>query len=182
MGRIERALQLVIVDADVLIAAVLHLKALWNGAQMHKAQALIQVAGMDVVLHHGVELEQLEPGGLALHQRIGDQLLADVLILKGLCDDNVDFTAGLQAHIDAQGGLILDVESIPVGVQIVIHALEELQIVWRAPVVHLLAQAEILIPGQGGGIVRVIGDEPELGVDGSAIQRDRLLAGWGSSK
>lgn len=62
MGRIESALQLVIVDADVLIAAVLHQKALRNGAQMHKAQALIQVAGMDIVFHHGVELEQLEPG------------------------------------------------------------------------------------------------------------------------
>lgn len=54
---------------------------------------------------------------------------ADVLVLKGLCDDNVDFTAGLQAYVAAQGGLILNVESIPVGVQIVIYALEELQIV-----------------------------------------------------
>ena len=35
---------------------------------------------------------------------LADDPAANVLVLKGLCDDNVDFTAGLQAHIAAQGG------------------------------------------------------------------------------
>ena len=67
-----------VVWADILVAAVLHAEALWYGAKLHKAKALIKVTGMDIALHHSIELQNTEAVKLRLLKAVKHQLLADM--------------------------------------------------------------------------------------------------------
>ena len=45
---------------DVLVVPVLHAEALWDNTELSKAQSLIQVQGMEIGDHNGIELEDAE--------------------------------------------------------------------------------------------------------------------------
>lgn len=70
-------------EDDVLVVAVLHEEALGDSAQAGEAQALIEVQGVDVCGHDGVELEDAEAKPGTHDQRVIDELLADVLPASG---------------------------------------------------------------------------------------------------
>lgn len=67
-----------IIWADVLVAAVLHPEAAGDGAELDEAEALVEVPGMDIVLHYRIELHNSEAVGLRLGQAVGDQLLSQM--------------------------------------------------------------------------------------------------------
>ena len=58
--------------------SVLHPKAAGDGSKPHKAQPLIQMTGMEVTLHDGVELENTEAMLRGLFQAVKHQLLPDM--------------------------------------------------------------------------------------------------------
>ena len=66
--------------------AVLHEEALGDSAQAGEAQALVEVQGVDVCGHDGVELEDAEAEPGTHDQRVLDELLADVLPAPGRAD------------------------------------------------------------------------------------------------
>ena len=78
-GRADRVLQFVIVKADILVRAVLHPEAAGDGSEQSEAKPFIQMAGVDVVFHNGVELQKTEMKLCSLHETVGHQLFADVL-------------------------------------------------------------------------------------------------------
>ncbi len=67
-----------VIWADILEAAVLHAEALRYGAKLHKSEALVKVAGMDIALHHGIELQNTEAVELCLLKAVKHQLLTDM--------------------------------------------------------------------------------------------------------
>ena len=78
-GRADRALQFVIVKADILVRAVLHPEAAGDGSEQSEAKPFIQVTGVNIVLHNGVELQEPEMELRGLRKTVGHQLFADVL-------------------------------------------------------------------------------------------------------
>ena len=70
-------------EEDVLVVAVLHEEALGDSAQAGETQALVEVQGVDVCCHDGVELEDAEAEPGPHDQRVLDELLADVLPASG---------------------------------------------------------------------------------------------------
>ena len=58
--------------------SVLHPEALGNGADLAKAQALVQMARVDIRGDDGVELQHAEAVRLRLCQTVGNELFADV--------------------------------------------------------------------------------------------------------
>ena len=71
-------LEVDIQEDNVLVVAVLHEEALGDAAQAGEAEALIEVEGMDVGGHNGIELKDAEAKACANGQRVLDELLADV--------------------------------------------------------------------------------------------------------
>ena len=75
-----------IVWANILVVSVLHPKAAGDGSKPHKAQPLIQMTGMEVTLHDGVELENTEAMLRGLFQAVQHQLLPDMKSAAGRTD------------------------------------------------------------------------------------------------
>ena len=67
-----------IVGTDILIVTVLHAESLRDDAQLYEAQTLVEVAGMDIGSHHGIELHNTKAMSLTLYETIGYQLFADM--------------------------------------------------------------------------------------------------------
>lgn len=70
---------LYIIRADVLVAAVLHSEAAGDSAELFEADALIEMARVDVRPDDGVELEHSEALFMRLTDAVEHQLFADVL-------------------------------------------------------------------------------------------------------
>lgn len=70
---------LYIIRADVLVAAVLHSESAWDSPELFEADALIEMARVDVRPDDGVELEHSEALFMRLTDAVEHQLFADVL-------------------------------------------------------------------------------------------------------
>ncbi len=62
----QKPLQLIIVRANVLKVSVLHAEALGDRAELDKAEALVEMAGVEVRRHDSVELHHAEAVRLCL--------------------------------------------------------------------------------------------------------------------
>lgn len=78
-GCADRVLQFVIVKADILVRAVFHPEAAGDGSEQSEAKPFIQVTGVNIVLHNGVELQEPEMELRGLRKTVGHQLFADML-------------------------------------------------------------------------------------------------------
>ena len=92
-GRADRVLQFVIVKADILVRAVLHPEAAGDGSEQSEAKPFIQVTGVNIVLHNGVELQEPEMELRGLHETVGYPLFTDMLApthgihgIAGICN------------------------------------------------------------------------------------------------
>ena len=83
-------------------------------------------------------------------------------VLIFLADNNCEFAAVAQRNVPDQRAAVFDVIAVAVCAQIVVHPVQQLQIVGRIPVIHLLADIRILIPGKRCLVIPVIGDQPDL--------------------
>ena len=70
---------LYIIWADILVAAVLHSEAAGDSAELFEADALIEMARVDVRPDDGVEPEHSEALFMCLTDAVEHQLFADVL-------------------------------------------------------------------------------------------------------
>ena len=68
-----------IIRADILVAAVLHSEAAGDSAELFEADALIEMARVDVRPDGSVELEHSEALFMRLTDAVEHQLFADVL-------------------------------------------------------------------------------------------------------
>ena len=68
----------VIIGADIFKMAVFHAETAGDHAELSEAEALIEVAGMDVCGDDGVELQHAEPVRPALPEAVGDKGFAEV--------------------------------------------------------------------------------------------------------
>ena len=59
-----------IVRTDVLIASVLHKKALRNCSELNKAEFFIKATSRSVGLYNGVELQNLKAAVFSLHKTV----------------------------------------------------------------------------------------------------------------
>ena len=59
-GGFPFVLKRVIVQADILEGTVFHPECPGNHADPDKAKPLVQIPGMEIVLHHGVELQDVK--------------------------------------------------------------------------------------------------------------------------
>ena len=75
-----------IVGTDVFKVSVLHPKAVRDHAQLHKAEPLVQMTGVDIAFHHGVELQDAKAEPLGVDQTVLHQLLTDMLTAAVLAD------------------------------------------------------------------------------------------------
>ena len=63
---------------NILVMAILHAEALWNNTELGKAQSFIQMQGMDIGGHNGIELEYAETKAGSRFQRVLHQLFANM--------------------------------------------------------------------------------------------------------
>ena len=77
-GGFPFALKRVIVQADILEGTVFHPEYPGNHADPDKAKPLVQMPGMEIILHHGVELQDVKAQLFCLCKAVQNQLFADV--------------------------------------------------------------------------------------------------------
>ena len=74
-----RILKLVIIRADIGIAAVYPAETFWDSSEPVKAKSFIKVTGMDIFRNDSIELQNAVSVFLALYERVGNECLADML-------------------------------------------------------------------------------------------------------
>ena len=82
----SRISQLVIIQADIIEGSVFHPKSPRKSSEMHKSESFIQMAGVNIALHNGIELQNTESEPLSLLKAIQDQLFAYMLSAAGAVD------------------------------------------------------------------------------------------------
>ena len=95
-------------------------------------------------------------------QHIQNAAPPDMPVLKFLADHDRDLYIIAQGNVANQRTPVFYVVAAAVRVQIVVHAVQPLQIVGRISIVHLPAYIRILIPWERRGVVSVIGNQPDL--------------------
>ena len=79
-------------------------------------------------------------------QHFQDAAPPDVPVLVFPTNHNCNFAVFAQRDIPDQNALIFDIVAITVRAQKIIHTVQQLYVVWRVPVIDLLADRQILIP------------------------------------
>jgi len=82
--------------------AVLHPKPLGDGPELVKTDTLVEMPGMDIAFHHGVELQDQESEPFCFPNAVQHQLLADMLAAAGGAD-RVAGVADMGAAADVIG-------------------------------------------------------------------------------
>lgn len=75
----SKILKLVIIRADIGIAAVYPAETFGDSSELLKTKSFIKVTGVDILCNYCVELENAETVFLALFERIGNERFSDML-------------------------------------------------------------------------------------------------------
>ena len=95
-------------------------------------------------------------------QHFFDDLPPDVFILVLLADDDGQLAGRPQADVTTKHTPILDIKQFPVCIQIMIHPLQQRQIINGVPVIYLFAELCILIPRKCCIVGRIIRNNPDV--------------------
>ena len=95
-------------------------------------------------------------------QHFFDDLPPDVFILVLLADDDGQLACRPQADVTTKHTPILDIKQFSVRVQIMIHPLQQRQIINGVPVIYLFAELCILIPRKCCIVGRIIRNKPDV--------------------
>ena len=129
---------------------------LWDEANGFKHFLRLGIEGIDVreALRQAPFSSQL--------QHFFDDLPPDVFILVLLADDDGQLACCPQADVTTKHTPILDIKQFPVCVQIMIHPLQQWQIINEVPVIYLFAELCILIPRKCCIVGRIIRNKPDV--------------------
>ena len=68
-----------IIRANVFIVSILHPESSGDCSKLNETQSLIQMSGMNIAFHNGIELEHTETKILSVFQTVKHQFFTDML-------------------------------------------------------------------------------------------------------